>query len=168
MTINKEKNQKEDIKTSHKIQSLASVLFERSCSRFQAIQEMVDPNKWYQSQGSVILDVPRYWLHHDKRAHSPGAQAPFVKVARPVPAAVGKMTRQERAPARGHHRADHRAGSAGRELPGVDENELLRLGRSHARDAAGKGLWNAVTEGRRTTRRTTWLWRSLPRRCCQS
>jgi hypothetical protein len=45
MTTNKEKNQKEeDVKTFHKIQSLASVLFERSCSRFQAIQETVDPN----------------------------------------------------------------------------------------------------------------------------
>jgi hypothetical protein len=69
----------------------------------------------------------------------PRAQAPSVEVARPVLATVCGTARQEQALARGHHRADYRAGGIGRELLGVDEDELLQLGHSNAHDVAGKG-----------------------------
>jgi hypothetical protein len=100
----------------------------------------VNTNKWYQSEGSAILDdagsTSAGWFTY------PGAQAPAlpVEAARQVPATVGGTVRQERAPARGRRRADRRAGGTGWELPSADEDELLRLGRSHARDAAGTGL----------------------------
>jgi hypothetical protein len=47
--MNKEKNQKEEDDLPKKIHLVVIVALVLSCSRRQAFQQMVTPNKWYQS-----------------------------------------------------------------------------------------------------------------------